>query len=315
MTATATLTPDTDFCDCFDLEAGFIAQSGEEMCAGGRLTGRADAPVTVVLGGISASRQVADFAGEPGWWADFAGDHKTIDIRQRRILSLDFVADGGRFFPTTQDQARAILALADNAGVASFTVIGSSYGGMVALALAELAPERVEKALIISAADRPSAMARAWRSIQRQTVKLAIDAGDGRRGLAIARQLAMTTYRTAEEFEDRFFDPAPDSRDADGIESYLDARGRAFTQCMTPDRFLALSHSMDAHDVDVSRIEAPVTYVAVEEDLLVPADQIAAACGRTPSGTLTRISSYFGHDAFLKETGQIADILARFLEA
>ncbi len=314
MTASATLTADPEFCDCFDLEAGFLAESGEEMCAGGRIIGLADAPVFVVLGGISANREVVDFAGQKGWWRALAGEDRVLDTRRCRILSIDFVADGGSSFPTTLDQARAILALADNAGVRRFSVIGSSYGGMVALALAAIAPERIEKTLVISAADRPSAMAQAWRSIQRDTVKLALEQGDGRKGLELARQLAMTTYRTCQEFEDRFFDPDPDCRDASGVCAYLTARGKAFSRQMTPERFLAMSHSMDAHCVDVTRIEGKVTYVAVAEDLLVPAEQIEAAAARTPGSDYFKISSYFGHDAFLKETAQIGDILADFIK-
>ncbi|MBR9825211.1 MAG: homoserine O-succinyltransferase [Alphaproteobacteria bacterium] len=315
MTATATCLDDAEFCDCFDLEAGFIADNGEEMCAGGRITGLADAPVYVVLGGISANRAVADFAGEPGWWACQVGEGASLDTNKVRILSLDFVADSAGAAPSTNDQARAILALADNAGVNRFSVIGSSYGGMVALALAAEAPERVEKTLVISAADRPSAMAQAWRSIQRETVKLALESGDGARGLDLARRLAMTTYRTTQEFEDRFFDPSPDCRDADGVSSYLCARGKAFTRTMTPERFLALSASMDAHCVDVSQIKSPVTYVAVEEDVLVPPSQIKNAAARTPNADLVEISSYYGHDAFLKEEAQIRTILATFAGA
>ncbi len=315
MTATATCLADEDVCDCFELEAGFIAESGEEMCAGGRITGLADAPVYVVLGGISANRIVADFADEQGWWSCQAKTGGTLDPARIRILSLDFVADGGATAPSTYDQARAILALADNAGVDRFSVVGASYGGMVALALSALAPQRVEKALVISAADRPSAMAQAWRSIQRETVRLAIEAGDGQRGLDLARRLAMTTYRTPQEFEDRFFDPSPDCRDADGVSAYLSARGDAFTEVMSPEQFLALSASMDQHCVDVSAIEVPVTYVAVEEDVLVPPAQIEAAAKRTYGSRLEKISSYFGHDAFLKEEAEIGRIIADFTGA
>jgi len=44
----------------------------------------------------------------------------------------------------------------------------------------------------------------AWRGIQRRAVRLGIEAGRPKEGMKIARELAMTTYRTAEEFADRF---------------------------------------------------------------------------------------------------------------
>ena len=70
-----------------------------------------------------------------------------------------------------------------------------------------------------------------------------------------------------------------DSRDANGIAGYLEARGRDYAETVAPERFLALSHSMDNHTVDLDAIECPVTYVAVLEDRLVPAAQIAEAGG------------------------------------
>ena len=318
MTATATLDPNLETeldIDCIDLEAGFMADTGEELCVGGRIMGAADTPVFVVLGGISADRRVADSECGAGWWRDFTGGNGPLDPTACRILSIDFVADASAHFPSTRDQAAAILALADAAGVDRLSVIGSSYGGMVALALASLAPERIEKALVISAAHKPSAMARAWRSIQRETVELAIRHGDGKAGLDLARRLAMTTYRTPDEIEDRFFEPDPDSRDANGIEAYLECRGADFTTRMSPERFLALSHSMDGHQVDLSAIECEVTYVAVREDRLVPIEQVKSAADQTPKARFLELSSYYGHDAFLKEVDAISSILAAFTGA
>lgn len=278
----------------------------------GRLVGPEDAPVTLILGGISSGRNVCDQTDIAGWWRDQIGPGHAINTDNTRILSFDFIGDDITPFPTTQDQARAILALADTANIETFSVIGSSYGGMIALALSELAPDRVSKALVISAANKASAMAQAWRSIQRDTVELALQYGEGKAGLDLARRLAMTTYRTPDEIEQRFGAPEPGSRDVLGVASYLSARGKAFCEQMTPQRFLALSRSMDDHGVDVSNITCPVTYLAVSEDRLVPADQIAEAAGSTPDGRLTLIKSVYGHDAFLKEVTQISKALRAF---
>ena len=125
----------------------------------------------------------------------------------------------------------------------------------------------------------------------------------------------MTTYRTPDELEERFYAPDPDSRDAGGIAGYLQARGRDYAQTVSPQRFLALSYSMDAHDVDPAGIACPVTYLAVLEDRLVPASQIAEAAGRTPDGRLKTLHSRYGHDAFLKEETAIAGIITDFLRS
>ncbi|WP_291841958.1 homoserine O-succinyltransferase [Maricaulis sp.] len=294
---------------CRDISTIALTVTGAPAQVTGRITGPEGAPVVLVLGGISSGRHVSDTARGEGWWRQQAGPGKPIDTNRYRILSFDFIGAEIHPCPTTQDQARAILALADAADIRDMAIVGSSYGGMIALALAAMAPERVRDLVVISAADRSSEMARAWRSIQRDTVEMALRLGDGRAGLDLARRLAMTTYRTPEEFEARFADPEPDSRDAGGVAGYLAARGEAWAETVDPQRFLALSRSMDEHRVDVSVVKCPVTYIAAIEDRLVPADQIAAAAERTPRGRLITLSSVFGHDAFLKEDAIIGSTL------
>jgi homoserine O-acetyltransferase len=285
---------------------------GSPVRVTGRVSGPERAPACLVLGGISSDQAVASSRDEAGWWSAQAGLGCALDTNRLRILSFDFLADQIDPFPTSTDQARAILALADAAGIGRFSIVGASYGGMIGLALAVLAPERIEKLLVISAAHRASAMAKAWRSIQRDTVELSLQYGDGRAGLDLARRLAMTTYRTPIELESRFYDPEPDCRDAGGVVAYLEARGREFADRITPQRFLALSRSMDEHCVDTARIECPVTYLAVIEDQLVPPEQIAVAARSTPIGTLKRIHSLYGHDAFLKEDAEISHVITSF---
>jgi homoserine O-acetyltransferase len=286
---------------------------GSPVRVSGRVTGPDKAPACLVLGGISADHAVAASRNEAGWWSAQAGPGCALDTDHLRILSFNFLADQVKPFPTTTDQARAILALADAARIERFSIVGASYGGMIGLALATLAPERVEKLLVISASHRASAMAQAWRSIQRATVELDLKHSDGRAGLDLARRLAMTTYRTPIELESRFYDPEPGCRDADGVCAYLEARGREFSDRVTPQRFLALSRSMDAHEIDPGAIECPVTYLAVIEDQLVPAEQIAEAARATPLGTLERIHSLYGHDAFLKEDAAISAAITSFI--
>ena len=297
-----------------DLSVDFRLSSEQTATATGRLTGPAGAPVTIVLGGISAGVCVQDDATHKGWWRQQVGPNKALDTRFNRVLSFEFLDDQARSLPTTTDQADALLALADRAGIETFSIVGASYGGMIALALAVLAPKRVKSALVISAAHKPSAMAQAWRSIQRETVELALRSGDGAAGLDLARRLAMTTYRTPGELEGRFFEPEATSRDAAGIVPYLRSRGHKFIEQVRPERFLALSRSLDAHDVSVRKIECKVTYLAVAEDQLVPIEQIAEAASRTPDSKLTVISSRYGHDAFLKENELISEALSQFIE-
>ena len=52
---------------------------------------------------------------------------------------MDFLDDAAEPFPTVEDQAAAVLMLADAAGIERFALVGASYGGSVGLSLAAMA--------------------------------------------------------------------------------------------------------------------------------------------------------------------------------
>ncbi len=289
-----------------------------------RLQGPPGAPVVAVLGGMSASRQLD---GEQGWWPQMVGPAAGIDTRRYRVLGIDYLGgrgdsstpDGGAPFPpvSSHDQARALLQVLEHLAVpALHAVVGASYGGMVALALAAAHPGRVGRIVVISAADRAQVLSTAWRSVQRQIVREALARGDGAAGLKLARALAMATYRTAEEFAQRF--GAAPQREAGrfrfAVEGYLFARGDDYVRRYRAESFLALSESIDLHVVDPRCIATPTTLIAVREDQLVPCADMRALAGRLQGPVhLVEINSLFGHDAFLKEEAQLGPIIQRSL--
>lgn len=301
--------------------------------------GPTDARPTVVLGGISAGRHLAPTASDPrpGWWPGLVGHGRALDPDRRRLVGMDFLggpSGAGLLRPvTTRDQARAVAAVLDELGGRRADVVGASYGGMVALAFAELFPERVSRLVVVCAAHRTHPMATALRSLQRAVVRLGACAGRDGEGLALARALAMTTYRSAREFEGRF-SSVPLGQDGEGetptvarplargrraaqrfpVENYLEARGAAFARDFDPERFLALSESIDLHRTRPESLPASTLLVSVDSDSLAPpwlVDRLAAkAQGRAAHATLT---SRFGHDAFLKETGLVSAMVRRGL--
>ncbi len=293
-----------------------------------RMTGPQDAPIVCALGGISAHRRVCLTANpREGWWADIAGPGKPLDSDRWRILSFDFLggsgattgpAAGAADFPSisTYDQARVLEQLLDALGIGALRAIaGGSYGGMVGLAFAERYPDRVANLLVVGASDRAHPMSSAWRSTQRRMVRFGIESGRPALGMELARALAMTTYRSAEEFAARFDGPAQlvDGRFEFPVEQYLAARGRDYAAQHGAESFLCLSESIDLHRVDVARIFVPTTVVGIREDRLVPLADIRAMVARLQQGRMHEISSVFGHDAFLKEADQLRGIFANAL--
>jgi len=317
------------------IPGGLALQHGgslAEAIVAWRLAGAAGAPVVLALGGISAHRCVYSIGQRGGWWDALVGPGKALDSRRFRILGCDFIGGSGDStgpgeepgFPTvsTHDQAAAAVAVLDALRISSLhAIVGASYGGMVALAFAERHPERVQRLLIIGACDRNHPQATAWRSVQRRIVRFAIEQGNGKAGLELARALAMITYRTPEEFGARFGAAPRTGAAADGanrvvfpVEDYLFARGADYAARYRPEAFLCLSESIDLHAVDAASIRTPSTLVAVREDQLVPHVDVQA-CARLIGGhaSVHEINSSFGHDAFLKEPLQLAPIFSASL--
>jgi homoserine O-acetyltransferase len=300
---------------------------GRPIIPGYSLVGRTDAPIVVALGGISATRHVVfgDAPGKAGWWANIAGEGKAIDLAHFRVLGLDYM-DGGRDSSgrprravTTHDQARFLAHVLHTIGADRVhAVVGSSYGGMVALAFAERFPSMLERLVAISAPHESHPMSTALRTLQRRTVELGLDTGRAGEALSIARGIAMTTYRTAREFGDRFSPiPVPAARKGDPIfevDAYLRDRGARFVEAMRPERFLALSLSTDLHRVDPSRITTPTTIVAAEGDTIVPREQLTTLASRLSGArNLVELPTRVGHDAFLVETARVSTILSAAL--
>lgn len=291
------------------------------------LVGRAGAPVVCALGGIGAGRRVcASRGGQGGWWSQIAGPGGALDTSRCRILGFDYLGsadstapEAGGEFPSlsTYDQADALWRLLEGLQLTALHAItGASYGGMVALAFAERYPEAVGRLVLISAADRPSPLATAWRRIQRRIVLLARACGRTQEGLELAQALAAVSGHSPEELVARFAE-AP-RREAGcfvfPVEEALIGQALEAASRMQAESFLCLAESTDLHRIDAGRIFVPTTAVAVREDMVVPLADVRALVARLPRGRLREISSLYGHDAFLKEAEQLRGILAAGLE-
>lgn len=275
------------------------------------------APVVVVLGGISAGRDIGT------WWTAQCGPARALDPRRFRLISIDWLGGSGessgprddREFPPVDsiDQAHAILLLLNHLGIGRVdAVVGASYGACVGQCLAGLLGHRLGRLIAIGAAHRASPWALALRTLQRAGIESATTKHGRRDALVRARQLAVLGYRTPGELEDRFGESDPSS----GVLGWLVAHGERFASRFSAASFLCLSRSLDHHLCEPETIAAATTVVAIDEDLLVPLALAREFVRRIGShAELVRITSPFGHDAFLKEKGAIATIIQSCLSA
>jgi homoserine O-acetyltransferase/O-succinyltransferase len=287
------------------------------------LQGPVGAPIVFVAGGISAHRHLAasDLFSESGWLNELVGAERALDPSQRQLLAFDFIGADGRLDAPidTADQADAIAKLLSALDIARLEAfVGYSYGALVGLQFAVRHAERLKKLVAVSGAHRAHPYAAAWRALQRRAVTLGqLQCADAQ-GLSLARQFAMLSYRTPEEFGARF-DSAPEivnGRVRVAAEDYLDAAGAQYVARTPVTAYVRLSESIDLHRVDPADVRVPTLVVAVEGDRLVPlSDSVSLVEGLGTLGQLRVLRSPYGHDAFLKETDRIDSILTSALRA
>jgi homoserine O-acetyltransferase len=279
-------------------------------------------PAVFVAGGISAGRHVARSGAfpEPGWW----DRQRALDPARHSIVSFDWVGSDGTLDAPIDpaDQADAIAAVLDHLAIRRLAAfIGCSYGAMVGLQFAARHGHRLERLVAISGSHRADPHASALRALQRRAVALGALQCDERHGVELARQLAILSYRTPEEFAQRFTAPAHvvDGRVRVAAEDYLDHCGASYAAVTSPTAFVRLSESIDLQSLDPALVRVPVTVVGVQQDRLVPLSDLQelverlGADKRSPAPRLCVLRSVYGHDAFLKEDEAIGAILAECL--
>jgi len=317
----------------FELESGIAL---EDLTVAYRHDGPgpADAPQVLAIHALTGS---ADAAGD--WWSPLIGPGLALDTDRVGVLCANLLGGcygttgptsidprtGGPFggaFPevSTRDQARAQWRLLDVLGIRELAVVtGGSLGGMVSLEVALERPAAVRTVLPMAAPAATGALAMAWNAIQLEMIEAL-----GERGLALARQLAMTTYRSEADFDGRF----GRQLEADGrlsIASYLEYQGRKLVERLDPDTYRILVRAMDLHDIGRDRggtVAALATLVAagtrlvglgISGDILYGPAQVQALvrdANVAGVGAVYReLDSTKGHDAFLVEWDQLGAAL------
>jgi homoserine O-acetyltransferase len=284
--------------------------------------GASAVPTVIVQGGISAGCEVCTTGTDstPGWWPALVGDGKAIDLARWRVLSIDWLATDAVDAPiSSEDQADALAALLDALGVGRVhAFVGASYGAMVGLAFAARHGHRLGRLLALAGAHRPHPLATAQRTIQRGIIRLGLETGRVDAALSLARQLAMTTYRGSDEFNQRF-SGGPEFRDGRfrlPVEDWLDHAGTRFASRFDARRYLSLSESIDLHDIDPAAVRVPTTLIGFASDRLVPLADLCELQRRLGApASLEVVDSPHGHDAFLKEPVRLAPLLRDALDA
>jgi len=306
--------------DSFELISGEATGDIEvEFC----LWGSSDKPLIVVMGGISATRWAIDcpLGTKAGWWNQVINDESRLNTRDYQFLTFEYFTFPERVANppviSTHDQAKLLYQIQGKLDLPQFhTVIGSSYGGMVALAFAANFPAHIARLVCLAAADQNSIKTQALRQIQRTLIGLGErfthDSESQKQFVSLARSLAMVGYRGEPEWEQRF-QHGTAGKALNEVTSYLQHHGDRFAESFGASRYCQLSRSIDFHQVDVSLIEAETLLIGLSTDQMVPVNFIQNMSEKfTHSCQIHFIDSIYGHDGFLLEAEQINAIFQLF---
>ncbi len=286
---------------------------------------------------------------QAGWWDGLIGPGKTIDSDRyfvvcSNVLGSCYGTTGpasvneetgqiwGTDFPeiTVRDMVRVQKALLESIGVSFLrTVIGGSLGGMQVLEWALIYPEMVGSLIPVATAARHSNWAVGFSHLMRQAIRNDPQWQQGRyrsqpeRGLSLARQIGMISYRTDIDFRDKFKPGENGENGGFEVERYLNYQGRKLVERFDANTLLTLTEVMDRHDVGrdrggvaaaLSAIDMPALCLGIDSDILYPASEQRAIARAIPGARYHEITSRHGHDAFLIEFEQMKPLIASFLK-
>jgi homoserine O-acetyltransferase/O-succinyltransferase len=284
----------------------------------------------LVLGGISSDQYVVDCDIEgifvKGWWDPLIGVGKSINLNHYCVISLSYLDGTGRsdcsleqqldknqIQISTFDQAKVIKQLLIHLNIKKLAaIIGSSYGGMVAMAFAARYPELLEQFIAICAHHESDSKNTALRDLQRKILQFCNQAQNPKEGLILARSIATLGYRGEDELQSRFpnqINIAAKTVDFP-IVDYLQKQGEKFSERFSVDRFINLSLSVDLHKIEPIQISTKCLLIGIEGDLIAPpktVKQLSQDIGN--NAVYAEISSKVGHDGFLKEFEQLSKLI------
>lgn len=283
------------------------------------------------------------------WWTGLFGPDALFDPGRWCIVGINTLGgcygstgptslapDGTRWGPrfpvvTVADIVEAQRRALHAVGIERVAVvIGGSLGGFQALQWAHAHPDDVDHAIAVGAFDHLRAQGIAQNGAARDAIRLDPAFRDGwyedapRAGLRLARAIATLTYKSEALFEARFRnrpdrkggDPAHVLDDRFDVEGYLVHQGDLFADRIDANSYRTLTRAMDLFDLRGRERPAGatrLTFVGIAGDQLYAPEFVWECAGRWAEAgwdaSYRHLPSQHGHDAFLAEAGNLAQLL------
>lgn len=279
------------------------------------------APVVLVTHALTGNSNVG---GEEGWWKPLIGSEKPIDIDRYTILSFNIPGNGYDDFLiensediSVYDVAQLFLIGLEKLQIPSiFVGIGGSLGGSILWQMAVLEPKLFKNFIPIAtdwkATDWVIAQCRVQKQILNNSVNPVHD----------ARVHAMTFYRTPQSFKQKFNRSLNETENIYNVESWLLHHGQSLDKRFQLQAYKLMNHLIMTSNIETkifdfvtlaSKIEGNIHLIGIDSDGFYLNEEIKETYALLkPIKTnihFAEINSIHGHDAFLIEYEQLAEIL------
>jgi len=359
-----------DYHQYYQLPSPFIFHRGGQLFDAqlqyetwGELNASADNAILILTGLSPDSHACRHHKNDhDGWWEFMVGPGKAIDTNRFYVICASSLGSckgstgpasinpnnnrAYRFdFPDLclQDIANSNVLLCQHLGIERLhALVGPSMGGMTGTALIQQHPQFCRHWLPIAAGLASPPFSTAIRSLQREAI---INDNNFNRGfyshedwpvdgMKFARKIGMLSYRSAEEWNERFprsLKKVPDHPFGIEfpVESYLEHHANRFIHQFDPICYLYLSRAMDwfdGHQYKARNIsDNPLSDVDIESalimgtqtDLLFPVglqkEVFQLLQQADISSKLVITDSIQGHDAFLVDEESFSTMVGDYL--
>eukprot|EP00037_Helgoeca_nana_P025138 m.271188 g.271188 ORF g.271188 m.271188 type:complete len:419 (+) comp26869_c0_seq5:233-1489(+) len=296
-------------------------------------------------------------AAVQSWWPTMVGPGRAVDTDRYFVVCANVLGScygttgpstidpstGRRYgaaFPhvTIRDTVRLHAQLIKQGlGVDEvLCAIGGSMGGMQALEWSMQNIVTLRSGVVLAAGGRHTPWQIGVSELQRQAIYADPLYAEGHyepgtpptKGLSVARQIAMMSYRTHPVYCAKFGrkvtdDKSPLGKQTFQVEEYLRYQGEKFNKrSFDAESYVRLTQLMDSHDIARGRgeylavlasIKTPFLIVGITSDILYPVSEQEELASYLGQAELHVIDSPEGHDGFLLEEARISPFVQKFL--
>ena len=281
------------------------------------------------------------------WWEVMVGAGKCFDPHEYFIVCANILgscygstgpmslnpATGMPYYDSfpllsVRDLVAAHYLLCKQLGIDQIdVVVGSSIGGFQALEFAICYPQLCKQLVLIASNARVSPWGTAYNESQRMAILTDPTyterrLGGGDKGLAVARSIALLSYRSHRGYGLSQAETDPDTLLAQKAATYQQYQGEKLRRRFDAYSYMALTKIFDTHNVGRGRggvekalqtVCARTLCVGISDDQLFLPHEVAYVAQHIRGASYASLHSDYGHDGFLLEWEALTQIIRTFL--